>query len=68
MRAVMGQPISNQNKTTVSTTSGREPNDLNDEPIRNLKEFEAFVFSQSEETQRALGKIIAFILHCAREQ
>ncbi len=64
----MGQPISNQNKTTVSTTSGREPNDLNDEPIRNLKEFEAFVFSQSEETQRALGKIIAFILHCAMEQ
>lgn len=64
----MGQPISNQNKTTVSSTSDRELNDPNDKPIRNLKEFEAFVFSQSKETQRALGKIIAFILHCAREQ
>ena len=57
---------------TISSNKTETPNgnkiDLDDKPIRNFKEFEAFVFSQSEETQRALGKIIAFLLHCATKQ
>ncbi len=64
----MGDRIYHPKKQPISITTRTDPSDSDDKPIRNFKEFEAFVFSQSEETQRALGKIIAFLLHCAAKQ
>ena len=50
------------NNSQQQTEIDEDDDDLG-EPIRNARELEIFIASQSKETQRAIHKFIAFILH-----